>query len=177
MRIQQYIQLPDKQRAELFALDSLEPKNLFLKKGSDIGSLTYDQVKSVIRRLSQGDSLEVYSDVFQTVFGITQEEFFKGDIVEFYSAKNFVVQAFQKILDNEKKLTSGVEVDSALWEQAGGRSLSVFSDIIPLNQLAKVYGLYPIDLKDRKYSEIFTLLLLEKTQAQVESNYNKLKKG
>jgi hypothetical protein len=77
----------------------------------------------------------------------------------------------------ESDLLNSISADIGIWQQAGGDSLNEFSDVLPLSQLAKIYGGYPFDYGQKKYVEIVYLLRMNNVQSQVENEYQKLKNG
>jgi hypothetical protein len=68
-----------------------------------------------------------------------------------------------------------VSADAGIWEAAGGNQLNEFSDVLPLSQLAKIYGGYPFDFGEKKYVEIIYLLRMNNLQNQIEAEFQKLK--
>ena len=113
--------------------------------------------------------------MFTTCFNITEEQFYNGKILDFFSAKKYVVKYFQDLLQKESKLLSSISIDSAKWIAAGGDKLNRFSDILPINQLGKIYGIYPFELGNYKYFEIITLLTIEKEQNEIERRMHEMK--
>lgn len=154
-----------------------KPKDFYGVYSSDINNMTYEQVKSVARTLRNIKTWNDISNVFETVFNINKQEFLLGKVTDFFSAKNYVIQKFKEIAEKESKLLSNITKDSVLWDHAGGKKLNKFSDILPLTELGKIYGIYPFELKDYKYKEILLLLTIETTQKHVDTEFNKLKYG
>jgi hypothetical protein len=72
-------------------------------------------------------------------------------------------------------LLQTISEDIGIWEMAGGDSLNEFGDVLPLSQLAKIYGGYPFDYGEKKYIEIIYLLRMNNVQSKVEAEYQKLK--
>ena len=145
-------------------------------KRLEINEMTYEDVKSVMRYLGKVQSWDIIKDIFETCFKINEEEFWQGKIVDFFKARNYIIQEFTNLLNLEKKLLTSIQtIDEMLWQEAGGDRLNKFSDIMPLMQLGEVYSLYPFDLKDKKYQEILLILTAIKERNEVNRAYDKLK--
>jgi len=155
-------------------LQFLEPYKSFGSHEAKITDLTYEEVKSVVRTLKKLRTWNDVADVFETVFKIDREQFFNGRILDFFSARNYIVKEFKRIVKTENRLLQSITKDYGKWVAAGGEKLNRFSDVIPLNQLGKIYGVYPFDLKDYKYTEILTLLVIEKEQGEVDRKMNEM---
>lgn len=156
-------------------LEHQKPSNKYVGKSMNVALMTYGEVKAVMRVLRNLKGLNDIKDVFETCFKITEEEFYNGKIVEFYSAKKYIITTFKDLLDKEFKLLNSISGDSALWEAAGGNKLNKHSDVLSINQLGKIYGLYPFDLNGRRYQEILYLLRIEKEQGEVQRKFDELK--
>ena len=128
-----------------------------------------------MRVVSKLKSWKDIRDVFETCFKINESEFNNGLGTDFLQAKNYIVKTFNKLVENERKLLASISKDSLLWESAGGKRLDIFSDVLPLNQLGKIYGIYPFELKNYKYKEILLLLTIEKEQNEIERKFHELK--
>lgn len=155
-------------------LKFLEPVNCYGVYKSKVKDLTYEQVKSVIRTIRNIKTWKDISDIFETVFGITNEQFLEGKVTYFFAAKNYVIKEFERIVKTENKLLSSISKNHGKWIAAGGERLNRFGDILPLNQLGKIYGVYPFELKDYKYTEILMLLTIEKEQNEVERKMSEM---
>lgn len=169
-----------KKRLNYSVLDTIEGKPFFKigRKTHElkISDLTYEEVKGVMRELGKETTWTTIKNVFETCFRLDEGQFEKGKVKQYFEARNFILKAFTRLMKTEKALLSSIEsIDSALWEQSGGASLNRFGSALALNQLGKIYGIYPFELKDKKYQEILLLLTIEKTQREVQGKYDKLK--
>jgi hypothetical protein len=157
-------------------LQHVAPVNSFCGKVADTKTMTYDNVKGVMQKLASLKTWDDIADVFVTCYGVTKKQFYNGKILDFFRAKNFIIEEFKKIAEVERKLLSSPEsVNALLWTEAGGARLNAYKALPPLNQLAKIYGFYPFDLKHKPYEEILILLSLEKTTAEVQSKFDNLR--
>ena len=133
----------------------------------DIDSLTWDEVKGINKKLKKDEIFEALEVVFKIDNQI--------DIVKYFQLKKFIIEKFIYLHKNEATLLSSADVNAGLWELAGGRKLDVFSDNLPLSQLAKIYGGYPFDYGKKPYIEIVYLLKMNKEQSEVDNAYQELK--
>lgn len=173
INIKQYISLSDSEKLPYVALlTALKPKE-WLK--IDINNLTYNEVKNLYKRLSKAESEEDVKEIFIRAFKITEPEFYALPITKYFQLKKHISDYFVTLQDKEQKLLSSVSADAGLWEAAGGNQLNEFGDIIPLSQLAKIYGGYPFDYGEKKYVEIIYLLRMNNLQSQIEAEFQKLK--
>jgi hypothetical protein len=170
-------------------LPFLKPKNKLSNGRIDFNRLSYADVRKCLTMLKGIDSWEKQKDLFCLAYGITEEDtketrnvmfdkihkgFWNCEIDEFFSAQNYLVKAFTDLVAREQKLLKSISVNTQLWEQAGGKRLDKFSNIMPLVQLGKIYGVFPYDLQNRPYNEILTLLVLHKEENEVNNEYEKL---
>lgn len=156
------------------ALQFLKPKPTYGVHVMNVNDMTYEEVKAVTRRLRTFKGFEDIKDIFETCFKIDEQTFWNGKVTHFFQARNYIVETFKKLLERERKLLTSVSKNSILWEQAGGNRLDKWSDVLPINQLGKIYGIYPFELSQYKYKEILTLLTVEKEQREVEEKFNEL---
>jgi len=150
-------------------------KNIFLGKECNILSKPYTDIKYCISLLR---SLKSFDDVIEVISILTEkskEEVLKSDIVEYYSFRNYIINTFKQIQDNESKLAKSTNTDAGKWIMAGGDKLKPYDDVLPLDQLAERYGGYPFDFGRKPYSEIFYLMAMTKTLNEVNINYSKQK--
>jgi hypothetical protein len=173
INIKQYISLSDSEKFPYVALlAALKPKE-WLK--IDINNLTYNEVKNLYKRLSKGETEEDVKEIFIRAFRITEREFYALPITKYFQLKKHISDFFVLLHKKESDLLNSVSADIGVWQQAGGDSLNEFSDVLPLSQLAKIYGGYPFDYGEKKYIEIIYLLRMNNVQSQVETEYQKLK--
>lgn len=174
LSIRQYSQLFDTLEYELI-LNALKPLNSFCGSKLDYNKITYDNVRKLFYLSNKGKTLDDMCELFCIAFNIEDYIFWSANIEEYFSAKNFIVKYLKDTQDKEAKLLKSIDADAGLWEQAGGNSLNVFSDLMPLVQLGEIYGIYPYDMKDKPYNEILTLLVLHSKRGKVQSKFNELK--
>lgn len=173
--VAEYLKLPDAKRLEYdVLLISLKPKE-WLK--IEINRLTYNEVKSVFKILQKAAEIKDVQNVFEYAFKIDADEFYNLPITKYFQLKKYISEYFVNLHKKENDLLNSISADIGIWEQAGGGSLNEFSDVLPLSQLAKIYGGYPFDYGQKKYVEIIYLLRMNNVQSQVENEYQKIKNG
>lgn len=164
-------------------LDYMLPKNEIIVKRSllfpvkrvmNINKMPYANVKYAMRLLSKADSWGIIQQVFNICFDLSEEEFWKLTVKQFFPAKRYIISEFEKAAATENKMLSTQSTDEHLWDMAGAERLKPYSDTLPLVQLAKMFGQYPFDIGRKPYGEVFNLLIQIKTQNEVESAYQKL---
>jgi len=156
-----------------FVLKNLKPKNLFLGGAINFNKLSYQDVIICFDLISKIESKEALSDLFCLAYNVT--DFYSASVEEFFSAKNYLIKSFSELKEKQINLLSSIDSDSHLWEIAGGKKLNKFNDLMPLVQLGEIYGIFPHDLRQRPYNEIFVLLVLHKEKNEVTNAYSKLK--
>jgi hypothetical protein len=171
--IKQYTLLPDTLEYDAI-LEHLNPKNSFGGRQMDINTMPYANVKYCIRLLPKVDSWDGIRQLFTICYDVTEAQFWRTPIVEYFAARKFMLAEFERIIANETRLLATRTTDSHLWDMAGADKLKPFSDTLPLVQLGKLFGQYPFDLGRKPYSEIFNLLAQTKAQNEVENEYRKL---
>jgi hypothetical protein len=174
LTIKQYSKLLDTFEYDIF-LNALKPLNLFCGNKLDYNKITYAEVRKLFHLANTGKTLDDMCDMFCIAFNIEKGVFWSGNIDEYFSAKNFIIKYLKDTQEKESKLLNSIDADAGLWEQAGGNSLNVFSDLMPLVQLGEIYGVYPYDLQHKPYNEILTLLVLHSKKNQVQNKFNELK--
>lgn len=173
IKLSEYIKLKD--HSEFNFLDALKPKNNFNGNALDISTLTYSEVKSVMKTLRTLKGIEDVFDVFVLCFKCDLETFYNSKIIEFVQAKKHLLKTFKELNETEAKLLQSVGVDAMLWQSAGGDKLNAFSDVLSLMQLGEIYSIYPLDLGEKMYLEILTLLKVHKIKSEVDASYQNLK--
>lgn len=174
LTIRQYSQLLDTLEYELI-LNALKPLNLFCNSKLDYNKITYAEVRKLFYLANKGKTLDDMCEMFCIAFNIEANDYWNASIDSYFSARNFIIKYLKETQEKESKLLKSVDADAGLWQQAGGDSLNVFSDLMPLVQLGEIYGLFPYDLQYRPYNEILTLLVLHNKKNQVQNKYNELK--
>lgn len=170
----EYIKLDERGRFKYDALFGSLKKKEWLK--IDLNDLTYNEVKNVFKKLSVSKSDEDIIFIFTTVYKITKEDLFSLPLHKFFQLKKNLTEYFVFLNKREYDLLQSVDADSGLWEMAGGKELNEFSDVLPLSQLAKIYGGYPFDYGEKKYIEIIYLLRMNNKLSKVEARYQELKR-
>lgn len=174
INVLQYTKLtPDKQLPYSTLFTSLKEKDHFKIK---INELSYNEVRNLFKRLSNSSEVEDIKYIFETSLQIDELQFYELPLQKFFQIKKYISNYFVNLQKKEVQLLQSVNEDTGVWEMAGGERLNEFSDILPLSQLAKIYGGYPFDYGTKKYVEIIYLLRMNNIQGQVESEYQKLKK-
>ncbi len=174
LTIKQYSQLFDTLEYDLI-LNALKPLNLFCNSKLDYNKITYAEVRKLFYLANNGKTLDDMCDMFCIAFNVEKLVFWSASIEEYFSAKNFIIKYLKDTQEKEAKLLNSIDADAGLWEQAGGSSLNVFSDLMPLVQLGEIYSIYPYDLQNKAYNEILTLLVLHSKKSKVQNKFNELK--
>lgn len=174
LTIKQYSQLFDTLEYDLI-LNALKPLNKFCNSKLDYNKITYAEVRKLFYLSNNGKTLDDMCNMFVIAFNIDKQTFWRASIEEYFSAKNYIVKYLKDTQEKEVKLLKSIDADAGLWEQAGGSTLNVFSDLMPLVQLGEIYGIYPYDLQNKAYNEILTLLVLHNKKSKVQSKFNELR--
>ncbi len=171
INVREFLKLPISQQIMYTSLlECVKPKPLLSVK---ISELSYNTVKTLFKELTKDvPNLEM---IFTEAFKITKEDYLNLPIQNFFILKKYIDTFFVSLRENEVKLLQSVSADSGLWETAGGRELDEFSDVLPLSQLAKIYGGYPFELGEKNYVEIIYLLRMNNKQGQVQNEFDTLK--
>ena len=155
-----------------FILDSLNSKDWL---NFNLNKLTYNDVIKCNRLLSNPKGINDVRDLFKIAYCITNDKFFSLPIINFFQTKKFLIEKFVYLRENESKLLSTSDVDALYFDAAGGKRLNDYSDVLPLDKLAKIYGGYPMDYGTKKYVEIIYLLKMNQVISQVDKKMNDLK--
>lgn len=171
--IKEYLELSEDKKVPYLALmQHLKPKEHYKVNLDD---LSYNEVKGLFNKLRTAkDEIDIKS-IFISAFKITEVEFLSLTIQKFFQIKKYLSDYFVFLHKREQELLQSVGADGVLWEMAGGKTLEEFSDVLPLSQLAKIYGGYPFDFGEKKYIEIIYLLRMNNMQSRVDNEFNKLK--
>lgn len=171
--VREYTDLaPDKQLPYITLFTSLKEKPLLKIK---INELSYNEVRSLFKKLSVSSEIEDVKYIFVNALKIDELEFYSLPLQNFFQIKKYISNYFVNLQKKETQLLQSVNEDTGVWDMAGGERLNEFADILPLSQLAKIYGGYPFDYGTKKYIEIIYLLRMNNVQGQVEKEYQKLK--
>lgn len=141
----------------------------------DINNLTYNEVRNTFKRLSKAKEIIDVFKIFETIFKISEEDFYALPLQNYFQIKKHLEEYFITLQNKEAQLLQTISEDIGTWQQAGGDDLNEFGDVLPLSQLAKIYGGYPFDYGERKYVEIIYLLRMNNVQSRVENEFQKIK--
>jgi hypothetical protein len=172
--LNEYIALPNKIAYDTL-LECSGKSNTFNKKTINILELSYTNVKYCLSLLHKIKSFDDLFLVYEVLFDCDRKSFFNSDIVSFYKSRNYILETFKNIQENESKLASSTKTDARKWQMAGGKRLEPFNDTLPLDQLAQRYGGSPLDWGRKPYSEVFYLVAMTITSNDVNNNYNTMK--
>lgn len=172
--LREFSNLKDAQ--EYTMLDYLNAENKFAGKSMNIHAMPYINVKHCFKLFGKIDSWEVVQSLFEICFDVSIEQFWNAQVSEFFTAKKYMLRAFEDAAKAEAKQFSGKSEEDHLWMMAGADRLKPLSDTLPLIQLGKQLGQYPFDLGRKPYGEIMNLLISMKVQGEVEYKYQKLKR-
>lgn len=170
INVTQFLKLPISEQIEYTSvLQHLKGKPIHNVK---IAELTYNEVKMCFKEF-QKDSPNI-EFIFTTSLKISKDDFFSLSIQNYFQIKKYIETFFVNLKHNEITLLQSVNADVGMWELAGGNDLNEFADILPLSQLAKIYGGYPFEYAEKNYIEIIYLLRMNNKQGQIENEYQKL---
>lgn len=181
--VHQYAQLQDTSLYDAI-LDVLKPKQCiyitkmkYLKVGKkmNVNAMPYVNVKYCMRLLGKANGWDEIIKLFDICFGITEEQFWKMSIVQFFHGRQYLIQEFKRLVEVESRVLASQSTDEHLWQMAGADKLKPYNDTLPLVQLGKMFGQYPFELGRKPYGEVFSLLAQVKVQNEVETEYQKLK--
>jgi hypothetical protein len=154
-------------------LKHLKPCNKFKDKEIDIMQQPYSTIKYIQKIFRKNNlTFDDICEIFITLYEITKDDFYNVGVVEFYKCNAYIKQEFELIAKNENILNQSAKFDLNKWKVSGGDRLNAF-DIIGLQSISERYGLYPFDLANKPYSEIFYLQSMLKVYDEVNFNYNK----
>lgn len=154
-------------------LKYLKPSNKFNGKEIDIMQLPYSTIKYIQKLFTKNNlTFDNICEIFITLYEITKDEFYNAGVVEFYQSNAYIKQQFELIAKNESILNQSANFDLSKWKASGGDRLNAF-DLVGLQSIAERYGIYPFDLANKPYSDIFYLQNMLKVYDEVNFNYNK----
>lgn len=170
INVAQFLKLPISEQIKYTSvLQHVKGKPIYNVK---IAELSYNDVKMCFKEFGK-DAPDIEM-IFTKSLKISKEEFFLLSIQNYFQIKKYIETFFVSLKSNEIKLLQSVSADMGMWEMAGGNDLNEFADILPLSQLAKIYGGYPFDYAEKSYIEIIYLLRMNNKQGQIENEYQKL---
>lgn len=154
-------------------LKNLKPKNNFNNKEIDILQLPYSTIKYIQKVFNNLKDFNDICKIFSKVFECTENEFYNENVVNYYASRRYIFETFELISKNENFLTANSKIDVQKWKASGGDNLEQFSEIISLHSICERYGMYPFDISNKPYAEVFYLQCALKTYDEVNFNYNK----
>ena len=143
----------------------------------NLNKLTYNEVITCNRILSKVTTIDDVKRLFKTAYNIKDDKFYSISIVNFFQSKAFLIEKFVSLREQEHKLLASNDVDTMYFDAAGGQRLNSYSDVLPLDKLAKIYGGYPLDYGEKKYVEVLYLLKMNQVISQVDKRFGELKKN
>ena len=174
--IKEYVKLSLEEKMIYEPLACMVQQDKFAGIQFDIKKLTYNDVKGVMRTLPNFNEWKPTLDIYETCYKIEEDVFWQSLITDYFSTRGFIVEKFKALKKRENDLLRGPDIDVMLYENAGGKRLDPFSELLPLKQLGEIYGQYPLDLAKKPYNEIITLLVMHKTSQEVDKRYQELTK-
>lgn len=152
-------------------LKLLKPNNNFNGLSINEKTIKYSEVKYLFKLASKNK----YKEIILYFYNVKEATFLDSGIFEYYAVKNYIDSFIVRIAKKESQALKGDNNDAILWEQAGGNRLKIFNDILPIMELAETYSLYPFDIMEKPYNEVFTLLVANKIKKEVLNKFNDLK--
>ena len=157
-------------------LNFLNPKNKFLGKEMSINKMPYTNVKYCMKLITTISEWNNVIELFNICFDIKDEEFWKANVIDFYSARNFLLQEFKRVIEKEQLMFAQKNnKDQWKWDLAGIRKLEPYNDVLGLDRLGQRFGMYPFDLGRKPYSEVFYLQCLVKTENEINTAFAEIK--
>ena len=151
-------------------LKFLEPVQLNNKIES-ITDLTFGEVAEIKILLQNGSFLSL-TEMFKIIFGLTQNEIYKINVINFYHALNWIQNEIETIYEREVKNLSS-SADSKM-KDAGIDELNVFGEMNTLIMLGEKFGKAPQEIENWKYNLVFSLMLHQKISSEVNKRYVEL---
>ena len=150
-------------------------KHITAKKNEvNILQNSYTNIKYCISLLQKEQGgFDGITEVFEILFGFNKETLMQLKVLKYYELRNYVIETFKNIVNNEMKLAQGGNTNLAKWQFAGGDKLRPYDNVLPLDQLAERYGGNPFDWGKKSYSEVFFLIAMNKNLNEVNYNYSK----
>lgn len=156
-------------------LKSILPVNNFAGNKIDLDFLPYNDFRECEALLKKGKTFEDICKAFCLAYSISESDFWNCGVIDFYQAKNYLLDTILKVRRMESQLLKSIDKDANLWQMAGGDELNVFGSIMPLVKLGKIYGMFPYDVGLKPYAKVLTLLVLHKKEDEITRKYRDLK--
>lgn len=173
--IKKYRSLNNTKQYDL-VLRNLNPKNEFNGVVFNENTVTYKEVRLIIKMLKSGNKWSDLYEVFNIMYNVSEDVFYYSNITDYYACRNYIYKYISDLQKRETKLLQSISADAELWKAAGGNRLDKYSDITPLVQLGEFFGIYPFDLENKYYSEILVLLAFLKDKREVQTSFDNLKR-
>lgn len=172
--IKEYAKLRLQKRMQYDVLKHMKPINDFGGMKLNVNAMSWNDVKAVMRELSNFSNWKSVIDIYETCFKISEDVFWEQPIKDYFQSSNYIRETFVKLKEKEIELLRSDDITSALWSEAGGDKLNPFADVVPLVQIGKMFSQYPMDLKEKPYVEILSLLVILKRQREIDLKYDEL---
>jgi hypothetical protein len=172
--LKDFVKLSEEKQNDIESiLFALKPINSFNKKVLNVNDMIYINTRVCIKLMTTGRDWGSLYQLFNLCYDCSENDFYNSKIIDFYHARKYLIQEWQRVIENENKVLKSqiVERDKDKWQRAGINRLNNFSDVIGLDKLGVKYGLYPFDLGRKPYSEILYLQALTKTDNEINYNY------
>lgn len=170
--VKDYFSLSDTSEYDVF-IDTLKPKNLFKKVKANINSLTYDEVKMVIRLLSKNITYSELGNIYEIVYKV--KDISDGKVIDLFRSKHWIIKEFNNIVQREDKILNIPSDDAAKWEMAGVKRLTPFADLSNKIKIGKMFGVTPMEVGNWKYNDVFTILAYTTISDDVNKQFNSIK--
>jgi hypothetical protein len=135
--------------------------------------LTFGEVAGIKLNLKQPTFLNMI-EIFKTIFGLSQNEIYKINVIEFYHALNWIKEEIQNIYDREIQNLSSTP-DSKL-KDAGIDDLNIFGEMNTLIAFGEKFGKAPQEVENWNYNLVFSLMLHQKISSDINKRYVELNK-
>lgn len=142
-------------------------------KIESLTDLTFGEVAGIKLDLKQ-PTFDNMIDIFKTIFGLSQKEIYKINVIEFYHALNWIKEEIQNIYDREIQNLSFTP-DSKL-KDAGIDDLNIFGEMNTLIALGEKFGKAPQEVENWNYNLVFSLMLHQKISTEINKRYVELNK-
>lgn len=177
--IGEYFALKDSSEYDIF-IDIMNPKNLLCGNVCNFKAITFDEmevIKGILRNPNLADIKELFCELYNIKGSYTQSQdnqFFSESVFNLFSAKKYLTNFIEQITERESKHLGGAPDEKWLMVR-GGERLGAVSHILTKMRLAEKFSTTPKIIGGWKYSEIFSILVAEKRQADVMKDYNSIK--
>lgn len=177
--LKEYFLLPDKSQYDFLA-EYLKPKNMLCGKICITKNFTFDEVE-VFRRILSNPKYEDIRDMYTHCFRIkgdmkksSEDELLDESIITFFRATNFIKEHLIK-LSKREELQLSEPPDTKMEMIQGYERLGSVAHQLRKISIAQQFGLLPSQIGAMKYSSVFSILVANKKQRDVQQDYVNLK--